>query len=154
MSDPKKTAAAAPAAAATTTVVKEAEPSLLDQIVSKGRFGEEPAAQQRGRDLITQFLEQVMKGEVTPSRDAEQMINARIAQVDHLISQQINEVLHHPSFQKLEASWRGLKYVLDNSEMTPMLKVRVLNATKKEVLRDLQKAPEFDQSAMFKKVYE
>ncbi len=135
-------------------LLKEAEPSLLDQIVSKGRFGEEPAAQQRGRDLITQFLDQVMKGEVTPSRDAEQMINARIAQVDHLISQQINEVLHHPSFQKLEASWRGLKYVLDNSEMTPMLKVRVLNATKKEVLRDLQKAPEFDQSAMFKKVYE
>lgn len=152
MSDPK-TKAAAPAAAATTTA-EAAEPSLLDQIVSKARFDKEPAAQQRGRDLITQFLSEVMKGEITPSRDAEQMINARIAQVDHLISQQINEVLHHPSFQKLEASWRGLKYVLDNSEMTPLLKVRVLNATKREVLRDLQKAPEFDQSALFKKVYE
>jgi len=149
MSEPTN-AAAAPAAAVTTTT----EASLLDQIVQKGRFGDEPAAQQRGRDLITEFLGEVMKGEVTPSRDAEQMINARIAQVDHLISQQLNEVLHHPSFQKLEASWRGLKYVLDNSEMTPMLKVRVLNATKKEVLRDLQRAPEFDQSALFRKVYE
>ena len=154
MSDPKKTAGAAPAAAATTTVERTAEPSLLDEIVSKGRFPEEPAAQQRGRDLITEFLQQVMKGEVTPSRDAEQMTNARIAQIDHLISQQINEVLHHPTFQKLEASWRGLKYVLDNSEMTPMLKVRVLNCSKKEVLRDLQRAPEFDQSALFRKVYE
>jgi type VI secretion system protein ImpC len=151
MSEPKKGAAAAPAAA---TVETTTQVSLLDQIVEKGRFGEEPAAQQRGRDLITGFLEEVMKGEVTPSRDAEQMINARIAQVDHLISQQINEVLHHASFQKLEASWRGLKYVLDNSEMTPLLKVRVLNASKKEVLRDLQRAPEFDQSALFRKVYE
>jgi len=148
MSEVKKTAAAATATTNTTEV------SLLDEIVEKGRFGAEPAAQQRGRDLIKEFLSEVMKGEVPASRDAEQMITARIAQVDHLISQQLNEVLHHPSFQKLEASWRGLKYVLDNSEMTPMLKVRVLNASKKEVLRDLQKAPEFDQSALFRKVYE
>ncbi len=150
MSDAKK--GAAPAAA--TTVEQTKDDNLLDQIVAKGRFGEEPAAQQRGRDLITEFLQQVMQGEVAPSRDAEQMINARIAQIDHLISLQLNEVLHHPSFQKLEGSWRGLKFVIDNSELTPMLKVRVLNATKKEVLRDLQRAPEFDQSAMFKKVYE
>jgi type VI secretion system protein ImpC len=149
MSDPKTTAPAA----TTTTVEKEA-PSLLDQIVSKGRFGDEPSEQQRGRDLITEFLQQVMKGEVAPSRDAEQMINGQIAKIDHLLSLQMNEVLHHPAFQKLEASWRGLKYVLDNSEMTPLLKVRVLNCTKKEVLRDLQRAPEFDQSAMFRKIYE
>jgi type VI secretion system protein ImpC len=151
MSEAKKGATAAPAGTAATATK---EVGLIDQMVAKARFGEEPAAQQRGRDLLTEFLDQVLKGEVTPSRDAEQMITARIAQVDHLISQQINEVLHHPSFQKLEASWRGLKFVLDNSEMTPLLKVRVLNATKKEVLRDLQRAPEFDQSALFRKVYE
>jgi len=57
-----------------------------------------------------------MKGEVTPSRDAEQMINARIAQIDHLISQQINESSAPPGFQKLEGSWRGLKYVLDTAK--------------------------------------
>jgi type VI secretion system protein ImpC len=152
MSDPKKSAA--PAAAATTVEQTEAAPSLLDSIVAKGRFGDEPAEQQRGRDLITEFLQQVMKGEVAPSRDAEQMINGQIAKIDYLLSQQLNEVLHHPVFQKLEASWRGLKYVLDNSEMTPLLKVRVLNCTKKEVLRDLQRAPEFDQSALFRKIYE
>jgi len=153
MSEAKK-AAAATATAGGAATAPAPEVSLLDEIVAKGRFGEEPAAQQRGRDLLEEFLDQVLKGEVTPSRDAEQMINARIAQVDHLISQQMNEVLHHASFQKLEASWRGLKYLMDNTEVTPQLKVRVLNATKKEVLRDLQKAPEFDQSALFRKVYE
>jgi type VI secretion system protein ImpC len=63
-------------------------------------------------------------------------------------------VMHHPSFQKLEGSWRGLKYLLDNSETSTMLKIRMMSATKKEVLKDLQRAAEFDQSALFKKVYE
>ena len=91
---------------------------------------------------------------MTVSTDTEAMINARIAQIDHLISMQLNEVLHHPSFQKLEGTWRGLKYLLDQSETSDKLKIRVLNASKKELLRDLQRAPEFDQSALFKKVYE
>jgi type VI secretion system protein ImpC len=82
------------------------------------------------------------------------MINARIAQIDHLLSLQLNEILHHPQFQKLEGSWRGLAYLLDNSETGVGLKIRVMNVTKKELLRDIEKAPEFDQSALFKKVYE
>ncbi len=62
--------------------------------------------------------------------------------------------MHHASFQKLEGSWRGLKYLMDQSETGAMLKIKVLNCTKKELLKDLQRAPEFDQSALFKKVYE
>jgi type VI secretion system protein ImpC len=139
-----------PSAATTTTT----ESSLLDQIVEQGRFGEEPASQQRGKDLIKEFLGQVLQGEVTISRDAEAMINARIAQIDHLVSLQLNEVMHHASFQKLEGSWRGLRYLLDSSETSTMLKIRVINVSKKELLKDLQRAAEFDQSAIFKKVYE
>ncbi|MBC7924299.1 MAG: type VI secretion system contractile sheath large subunit, partial [Bryobacteraceae bacterium] len=86
--------------------------------------------------------------------DAEVMINARIAQIDHLISLQLSEIIHHPSFQKLESTWRGVKYLMDQSETGTMLKIRLLNTSKKELLKDLQRAPEFDQSALFKKVYE
>jgi len=148
MSDPQK--AAMPQAAQPTRL----ERSLLDEIVEEGRFGTDPAAQARGRDLVKEFISQVLAGEMTVSRDAEAMINARIAQIDHLISLQLNEILHHPSFQRLEATWRGLKYLLDHSETSTMLKIRVLNCSKRELLRDLQRAPEFDQSAIFKKVYE
>ena len=136
------------------TITTTAEPSLLDQIVEQGRFGEEPASQQRGKDLVKEFLGQVLQGEVTISRDAEAMINARIAQIDHLVSLQLNEVMHNASFQKLEGSWRGLKYLLDSSETSTMLKIRVINVSKKDLLKDLQRAAEFDQSAIFKKVYE
>jgi type VI secretion system protein ImpC len=130
------------------------EKGLLDQIVEEGRFARDAAAAERGKDLVKQFVTQVLEGEMTVSRDAEATINARIAQIDHLISLQLNEVMHHAAFQKLEGSWRGLKYLLDHAETSDQLKIKVLNVSKKELLRDLQRAPEFDQSALFKKVYE
>jgi len=130
------------------------ELGLLDQIVEQGRVGTDSASKERGKSLVKEFVQQVLQGQMTISRDTEAMINARIAQIDHLISIQLNEIMHHPSFQKLEGSWRGLKYMMDQSETSEMLKIKVLNVSKKELLRDLQRAPEFDQSAMFKKVYE
>lgn len=130
------------------------EKGLLDQIVEEGRFGVEPASKERGKNLIKEFVAQVLEGSMTIARDAEMMINARIAQLDHLVSIQLNEIMHHASFQKLESSWRGVKYLMDQSETGVMLKIRILNCSKKELLKDLQRAPEFDQSALFKKVYE
>src|SRR5215813_1755006 len=130
------------------------ELGLLDQIVTEGRFGSDVAAKERGRDLIKEFVGQFLEGSMTIAKDAEMMINARIAQIDHLLSIQLNEIMHHATFQKLEGSWRGLKYLMDHSETGTQLKIRVLNVTKKELLRDIEKAPEFDQSAIFKKVYE
>lgn len=130
------------------------EQGLLDQIVDEGRLGRDVAARERGKDLVKEFVAQVLDGSMTVSKDAEAMINARIAQIDHLISLQLNEVVHHAAFQKLESTWRGLKFLLDQSETGENLKIKVFNATKKDLLRDLQRAPEFDQSALFKKVYE
>ncbi len=130
------------------------ERGLLDQIVDEGRFGKEPASIERGRNLVKEFVSQFLGGSMTIARDAEMMVNSRIAQIDHLISIQLNEILHNESFQKLEGTWRGVKYLMDQSETGVMLKIKVLNCTKKELLKDLQRAPEFDQSALFKKVYE
>ncbi|MEZ5353922.1 MAG: type VI secretion system contractile sheath large subunit [Bryobacteraceae bacterium] len=130
------------------------EVGLLDQIVEKTKLGKDSEGKQRGKDLIREFMSQVMEGAMTVSHDTEAMINSRIAQIDNLLSLQLNEILHHPDFQKLEGSWRGLKYLMDKSETSDKLKIRVLNASKKDLLRDLRRAPEFDQSALFKKVYE
>src|SRR5450432_4608422 len=147
MADAKKQAAS------TTTIEKE-QVGLLDQIVESGRFGQEASAKERGKNLVKEFVAQVLDGSMTVAKDAEMMINARIAQIDHLLSIQLNEIMHHESFQKLEGSWRGLKHLMDHSETGTQLKIRVLNVTKKELLRDIEKAPEFDQSNLFKKIYE
>jgi len=149
MTAQKGVTAAAPAAVEQTT-----EQGLLDQIVAQGRFNRDTATMERGRDLVKEFVSQVLEGHMTLTRDAEASIQARIAQLDRLISLQLNEVMHHAAFQKLEGTWRGIKYLLDQSETSDMLKIKVLNVSKKELLKDLQRAPEFDQSALWKKVYE
>src|SRR3954466_14700196 len=92
------------------------ELGLLDRIVEEGRLGRDQATKERGKDLVKNFVNQVLAGKVVIGADTEAMINARIAQIDALISTQLNEIMHHPDFQKLEGSWRGLKYLLNSSE--------------------------------------
>src|SRR5215472_12362844 len=104
--------------------------------------------------MIGEFVQQVMQGQVVVSKDIEAAINARIAAIDKLLSAQLNEVMHAEEFQKLEASWRGLHHLVSQTETSTMLKIRVLNVSKKDLLKDLERAAEFDQSALFKKVYE
>src|SRR5215469_6257195 len=149
-----KSTAAQPQADAPVTTTQEQEKGLLDQIVEQGRFGADAVSRERGKDLVKEFVAQVLEGQMTIAKDAEMMINARIAQIDHLLSIQLNEIIHNPAFQKIEGTWRGLKYLMDNSETGTGLKIRVLNVSKKELLRDIEKAPEFDQSNLFKKIYE
>src|SRR5712692_220676 len=149
MANPTQAQQAPPAA-----TVETQDKGLLDQIVEQGRFGKDNTARERGKNLVKEFVAQVLDGSMTVAKDAEMMINARIAQIDHLLSIQLNEIMHHAAFQKLEGSWRGLKHLLDHSETGTQLKIRVMNATKKDLLRDIEKAPEFDQSALFKKIYE
>ena len=146
--------AEAKAQEAQSTFAQPSELGLLDRIVEEGRLGKDAATKERGRDMVKQFVAEVLKGAVQVRPDTEAMINARIAQIDALLSAQLNEILHHPSFQKLEGTWRGLKYLLSQSETSENLKIKVLNVSKKELLKDLQRAAEFDQSAFFKKAYE
>ncbi len=132
----------------------EEEKSLLDRIIEDGRMAREESQKEWAKDVIGEFVSQVMEGVITVSKDTEAMINARISQIDRLISRQLNEVLHHPDFQKLEASWRGLHYLVQQSETGETMKLRVMNVSKKDLLKDMEKASEFDQSTLFKKIYE
>lgn len=76
-----------------------------------------------------------------------------IAELDALLTRQVNAVLHHPAFQRLEAAWRGLRCLLDDAEQEQGVKVKLLDVSKRELHRDLDTAVEFDQSSFFRKVY-
>jgi type VI secretion system protein ImpC len=144
-----ETVAEAEGGAATTT-----ELTALDRIVQQGRMARDEVQTAYARDLVGEFAAQVLDEGMTVGNDTVAAINHRIAQIDALISAQLNEVLHAPEFQALEASWRGLAYLVFNTETGTQLKLRLLNATRKELQDDLEKAVEFDQSALFKKIYE
>jgi len=142
------------AAAGSAHAEAKEEKSLLDQILEDGRMAREESQKERAKDVIGEFVSQVMEGVITISKDTEAMINARISQIDQLISRQLNEVIHNEEFQKLEASWRGLHYLVQQSETGENMKLRVMNVSKKDLLKDMEKAAEFDQSTLFKKIYE
>lgn len=130
------------------------ETSLLDSIIEQSRVATNEQEKSYTRDLIGELVNQVLAGSVTVSRDLAASIDARVAELDAILSKQLNAIMHHADFQKLEASWRGLKYLTAQSETSPQLKIKVLNASKKDLVKDLKTSPEFDQSALFKKIYE
>jgi type VI secretion system protein ImpC len=129
--------------------------TLLDRILTEGKLARDEVQRAYGRDLVGEFVNEVLaEGSTTVANDVVALINDRIAQIDDLLSAQLNEILHHAEFQALEASWRGLNYLVMRTETGALLKLRLLNITKAELLKDLEKAVEFDQSALFKKIYE
>lgn len=143
------------AAPATTTQETE-EGDLLSRILEENRLTRHDDDEQkkaRARDMLGEFVQQVMEGKVVRN-DVEGTINALIAEIDKKLSAQLNEIMHHEEFQKLEASWRGLHHLVMNSETGTMLKIKVFNVSKKDLTKDMENAAEFDQSALFKKVYE
>lgn len=110
------------------------------------------AVQTAVRTLAAQALE----GTVLISDDVVASINAMIAAIDKKLTEQINLILHHEDFQKLEGAWRGLHYMVSNTETDDQMKVRVMNISKKELSRTLKsfKGVAWDQSPLFKKIYE
>lgn len=151
----KKKAEEGAAAEATAAEAGAAEEgSLLDQIVAKGKMAKEDNQQEHARDLIGEFVHQILDEGMTVSTNTMVMLQSRIAQLDDMISSQVDAILHHEDVQQLEASWRGLHYLVSNTETGEMLKLRLLHASKKELLKDMESASEFDQSSLFKKVYE
>ncbi len=130
------------------------ELSLLDRIIQDGKMARDESQKDSAKDLIGEFVNQILDEGMTVKKDTVDMITRRIADLDELISKQLNEIMHAPEVQKMEASWRGLHYLVMNTETSTSLKLRLLNVSRKDLQADLEKATEFDQSALFKKVYE
>lgn len=128
---------------------------LVDQIISQGRMARDDSQIPAAKAMLTEFVSQLSnapKGSV--GDDTYAFIVSSIANIDRQLSTQMDQIVHDPDFQTLEASWRGLNNLVMNSETGERLKIRVLCATKDELVKDLETAVEFDQSQLFKKVYE
>jgi len=145
--------AAEQAQATKATEQTQEAPSLLDEIIKATR-PQNLEEQRRAKDYFSGFLNQVVKPGQVVSKDVETNIKSWIAEIDKKLSAQLNEILHDPDLQKLESTWRGLHYLVFESETGDNLKIRVLNVKKQELFKDLTKAVDFDQSSLFKKIYE
>jgi type VI secretion system protein ImpC len=127
-----------------------AAPGLLEQIITNTKQTQPDRAQ----DLVKNLVEQALAGTVTFDRNLTRTFDKAVAAIDARMSAQLNAIMHDAKFLKLEGSWRGLHYLVQNSETGTSLKLRVLNISKRDLGRDLSRAIEFDQSQLFKKIYE
>ncbi|MCA9195320.1 MAG: type VI secretion system contractile sheath large subunit [Planctomycetales bacterium] len=148
-------------------VGRESQATLLDQVIQEA-VGDEQASPSSPGENVSKFSQkaalaywlgdirsQVQEvGYLAWQRDATRHLSACVAEIDHLVNSLLNEVLHAPRFQKLEASWRGLAMVVRAVNNRQQVIVRVLNASWRDVQRDFERASEFDNSQIFKKIYE
>lgn len=143
MSDTEKQSGAAEAEA-------EEAVSFLEQAIS--------ATKQTSRDeteeLLKTLTQEAMAGTVKWDKNLTVTINNAIDAIDKVMSKQLAAIMQNQKFQKLEGSWRGLNHLVMNTETSAGLKLRMFNISKKELGKDLEKAVEFDQSQIFKKIYE
>ncbi|AWQ18293.1 EvpB family type VI secretion protein [Pantoea ananatis] len=113
-------------------------------------------AREAVESAVKTLAQQALENTVTMSSDAYRTIQALIAEIDEKLSQQVNQIIHHDDFQKLESAWRGLSYLVNNTETDEMLKIRFMSISKQELSRTLKryKGVGWDQSPLFKKIYE
>jgi len=105
---------------------------------------------------VRTLAQQAIGSALTLSGDAYRTIEAIIAEIDRKMSEQIDVIIHHADFQQLESAWRGLHYLVNNTETDEMLKIRVMNISKKDLHRTLRrhKGIGWDQSPIFRRIYE
>jgi type VI secretion system protein ImpC len=127
--------------------------NLLDNVINNTKAIRHEVDRDRVREQLDHFMSEVTEGNLIVSNDIITSINERINIIDNLLSEQISVILHQPEFQKLESTWRGL-YTLFNNVETEDVYIKILNASKAELIRDFKLASDFDQSTLFKKVYE
>lgn len=127
------------------------EASILDQMVS---LAPKTTEKSRMEGMLGALVEEAMKGTVTWDKSLTKSVNSAISALDDLISKQLAAIMHHEKFRTLEGTYRGLHHLVMNSETSATLKIRLLNINKRELFKDLDSAVEFDQSQIFKKIYE
>jgi type VI secretion system protein ImpC len=123
---------------------------LLDQVLSATPQTE----RNRAAELVEAFVGETLKGTLVYKKDLMRSIQSCVQAFDAKISKQLAALMHTPEFQKMEGTWRGMHYLVMSSETGTQLKIKMLNVSKRELFKDLDRAVEFDQSQMFKKLYE
>lgn len=132
------------------------EVSEFSSLLNKNFKPQTEGAKSEVEAAVRTLAQQALASSKLISRDVVETINAMVAEIDRKMSEQINQILHHEEFQKLEGAWRGLHHLVNNSETDDQLKIRVMNISKKDLHKTLKryKGAAWDQSPLFKKMYE
>ncbi len=143
------------AAQGTTPASAAVEVTDFEKLLFKEVRAQDPEKQSAVQSAVRTIIASTLSTARTVSPDVSKTISEIIAGIDQQLTAQVNEIIHHEDFKALEGSWRGLHYLVNNTETSEMLKIRVLNISKKDLEKTLKKfeGVSWDQSPIFKKLY-
>jgi len=127
--------------------------SLLDELLSEAKVSPEQETYSIARQGVGAFISEVLTSSGKYRKIDKAAVDAMIAELDQRLSAQINEVLHHTAFQKLEGSWRSLKYLVDNVNFRENVRIEILNCSKQDLMDDFEDSPEIPKSGLYRTVY-
>lgn len=131
-----------------------AAPPVLQALMVQGRMARDPSQVPYAHEMLQEFATQAAAAGTNAGTDAIAFIQRRVQALDAAISAQLDQIMHAPEFQALEGSWRGLAGLVAETDDSAQTSIRVLNASKEDLSDDFEATMEFDQSALFKKIYE
>lgn len=139
---------------AQTGEVTEAGGSLIDEITEASKtLKSSTEARDVGRRAVTALLGEMLKPARTGVKVNKAVVDEMIADLDRRMSAQIDEILHHPDFQRIESTWRGLKWLVDRTDFRENIKIEMLNVSKDDLLADFEDSPEIVKSGLYKHAY-
>ena len=136
-----------------TGVVADASLSLLDEILSEAKLKPKDEGYDVAKRGVQAFITEMLAPHRSEERVDKALVDAMIAEIDKRLSAQVNEILHATEFQKLESSWRGLKFLVDRVDFRENTRVEMLNVSKEDLQKDFEDAPEVTKSGLYKLVY-
>ncbi|MFN3581575.1 MAG: type VI secretion system contractile sheath large subunit [Pseudomonas sp.] len=132
---------------------KAEELSILDSIIAETRLTPDDEAYGIAKRGVSAFIQELLKPQNDKEPVKKAMVDRMIAEIDAKLSRQMDEILHEPSFQALESSWRGLQVLVDRTDFRENIKLEMINASKQDLLEDFEDSPEIVQSGLYKHVY-
>jgi type VI secretion system protein ImpC len=138
---------------ATATATTTEEGSLLDSILAETRIGPNDEGFDVAKRGVQAFVSELLLKGGAVQRIDKTLVDGMIAEIDRKISRQLDTILHHPDFQKLESAWRGLRFVIDRTNFRENIKVEMLAVSKEELAADFEDSPDITQSGLYKICY-
>jgi type VI secretion system protein ImpC len=134
-------------------VTEQAEESLLDQIMHETKLKPSDEGYDVAKRGVEAFIAELLAPKGEAQRVDKALVDQMIAELDKKLSVQVDAIMHHRSFQQLESSWRGLRFVIDRTNFRENIKLELLNVSKDQLLEDFEDSPEIVKSGLYKNVY-
>jgi type VI secretion system protein ImpC len=127
--------------------------TIIDEIVQATKLQPADEAYAKTKKGLEVFISQLLEPDRVVDQVTRAVVDEMIAEIDNKMSLQLDAILHHPDLQKVESSWRSLKFLVDNTDFRENIKIEILNVTKDELLEDFEDAPEIPKSGLYRTVY-